>query len=375
MLIGQHWKVDTRFSDFCALRDALIAKESTAPKQPATAAGASGAEEPVEELGPVVAVERVRMVSVVTRTDPDSSEQYTAFGITVFPRAVAASGGEAFQTGEEWTVYRRFSDFSELRAKLIVIDPLAFEKVEYPVRRLSMFGGGSSAKVNTERRVGLERWLTAVLQEPSANEPVSRFAAEDTAAPPAPKPEPTTTPAAATPVVAETTEVVDPAAEPPAWQVRKVKITPTAVADEAAAIGAKEDTAYTLRIYPRAEGVEVWEVCTKYSEFCTLRASLRASCGAVLRSNDRSFPVNRVWGWGGLNAKAADDRLAALQTWMDNVVGLRPDASPLIEFITPPAEEATGTDDPSPNTAVESVDITGGAGSAEAAAWGASLTT
>ena len=58
----------------------------------------------------------------------------------------------------------------------------------------------------------------------------------------------------------------------------------------------------------------------------------------MLRSNDRSFPVNRVWGWGGLDTKASDERLTALQIWMDNVVGLRPDATPLVEFISPAAE-------------------------------------
>ena len=66
--------------------------------------------------------------------------------------------------------------------------------------------------------------------------------------------------------------------------MRKVKITPTAVADEAGAAGAKEDTAYTLWIYPRAEGADAWEVCKKYLLRSTLSVKLTVGMGGTHES-------------------------------------------------------------------------------------------
>jgi hypothetical protein len=101
-----------------------------------------------------------------------------------------------------------------------------------------------------------------VLKEPIANLPVSRFAAQDAAPPPAPKRPPSpavdkTPPPAAVKETAPGSAAEAP--DPPAWQLRKVKIVPTdaspAVA-ETVSKAAKEDTVYTLRVYPRAEGTE-----------------------------------------------------------------------------------------------------------------------
>lgn len=336
---------------------------------------AEGAE---HDDGPVVPVERVRMVSVVTRTDK-KGKQYTAFGITVFPLPVATSGGEGFETAEEWVVYRRFSDFVELRTKLITIDKQAFEGLEFPSQRVTMFS--NAAKVNTGRRLALERWLTEVLARPTSNEVVSRFAAQEAEKPPAPE-----TPTAAPEPASSATDAVAaadaPAAAEPAaaaaeqrtWRVRKVKMSATAASDDEQGLaGAKEDTAYTVHVYPREEGGTPWEVPRRYSEFCTLRAALRASCGAVLRSNDRVFPVDRVWSRKQLDTKAADERLAALQIWMDNVVGLRPDEPKLVEFISPVVVGKEGDATASVDSGADAV--AGGEAGADQAAWGASLTS
>jgi hypothetical protein len=108
---GQHWKVNKRFSDFCSLRDALISKESASPAATITAGRASATAETVKlPVGPTVAVECVKMVSVATRSDPDTSEQYTAFGITIFPRATASPDVEGFVT----YVQRQCNDTSPL---------------------------------------------------------------------------------------------------------------------------------------------------------------------------------------------------------------------------------------------------------------------
>lgn len=325
--------------------------------------------------GPLTPVERVRMISVVTRTDT-KGKQYTAFGITVYPLPVAAGdGGDTFVTAEEWVVYRRFSEFVELRAQLVALDK-TFEQLEFPSKRFNMFGG--AAQVNTERRLTLERWLTAVLAQPISNKLVSKFVAPDL--------EPVTA------GDASSAGGVESAAESAAesfvtpgptldsgpqdgethrsWCVRKIKIAPgTAAGDgEQALGGGKEDTVYKMQIHPRGKGSEPWEVSRKYSEFCTLRAALRKSCGAVLRSNDRVFPVNRVWTRKQLDTKAAEDRLTALQTWIDNIVGLRPDEPALLDFVSP---ETVGDGE---NAATENLDADEVTGEG-VAAWGVSLTS
>lgn len=294
---------------------------------------------------PLVPIERVRMISVVTRMD-DKGKQYTAFGITIYPLPVASGeGGSEFVTAKEWIIYRRFSEFVELRTQLSALDK-TFEQLEFPPKRVSMFAG--TAQINTGRRLALERWLTAVLAQPISNELVSRFAAPDLelATPDE------TLGADGTESAAESaaTSATDPSPAPEiadvatnrTWRLRKIRITVPTDDGEQAHGGGKEDTVYTVHIHPREKDVAPWEVSRKYSEFCTLRAALRKSCGAVLRSNDRVFPVNRVWTRKQLDTKAADDRLTSLQMWMDNVVGLRPDEAALMEFVTP---EAAGDDE------------------------------
>jgi hypothetical protein len=321
----------------------------------------------------VVPVERVRMVSVVTRTD-DKGKQYTAFGITVYPLPVAAGDGEEqFVTADEWVVHRRFSEFVKLRTQLLALDK-TFESLEFPSKRVSVFAG--AAQVNTERRLALERWLTAVLAQPISNTLVSQFAAPDLEAPA--QDNAVAAPPAAKSVAKLSSEPASPCgtegtATQRTWRVRKVKIAATVLADEdgQALVGGKEDTAYTLQVHLREMDSEPWEVSRKYSEFCTLRAALRKSCGTVLRSNDRIFPVDRVWTRKQMDTKAAENRLTALQTWMDNIVGLRPDESALMDFVSP---EATEDDEngPSRNAGMEQLAVDAGEASA---AWGASLTS
>ena len=338
----------------------------------AAAVGAA-AETRVEK--PLVPVERVRMVSVVTRTD-EKGKQYTAFGITVYPLPVATGvGGGEFVTAEEWVVHRRFSEFVELRTQLLALDK-QFEQVEFPSKHASMFTG--AAQVNTARRLALERWLTAVLAQPTSNKLVSRFVEPEVAAatPNAASAADSAKPATASVATPASEPTPASAAEDPAmrrtWRLRKVKIAaavPTGD-DAQTPAGAKEDTAYTLQVHPREKGSEFWEVSRKYSEFCTLRVALRKSCGAVLRSNDRVFPVERVWNRKQLDTKAAENRLTALQTWMDNVVGLRPDEVALMDFVS--AETSAGGEVvASRNGGIEEPVVQA---SEASAAWGASLT-
>ncbi len=326
---------------------------------------------------PAVPVERVRMVSVVTRTD-DKGKQYTAFGITVYPLpAAAGDGSETFVTAEEWVVHRRFSEFVNLRNKLLALDK-TFEPLEFPSKRVSMFTG--AAQVNTERRVALERWLTAVLAQPISNPLVSQFVAPDLEAAAAEEEASAAAATAAAAADAKLTSEATPACETEGtatqrtWRVRKVKILATeGNEDDRVLVGGKEDTAYILQVHLREVDGEPWEVSRKYSEFCTLRAALRKSCGTVLRSNDRIFPVDRVWTRKQMDTKAAENRLTSLQTWMDNIVGLRPDEVALMDFVSP---EATDDDESgsSPNAGACMEQPTLDEGEASAA-WGASLTS
>jgi hypothetical protein len=263
----------------------------------------------------------------------------------------------------------------ELRAQLLALDK-QFEQVEFPSKHASIFTG--AAQVNTARRLALERWLTAVLAQPTSNKLVARFVEPEVAAATpgdalaadSDKP----APASVANTASEPTPA--PAAEDPAtrraWRLRKVKIAAAVPTGDAAqtAGGIKEDTAYRLQVHPREKGSEFWEVTRKYSEFCTLRVVLRKSCGAVLRSNDRVFPVERVWDRKQLDTKAAENRLAALQTWMDNVVGLRPDEVALMDFVSPESA-SDGEDVASRNAGVEGAVVQAGEASA---AWGTSLT-
>jgi hypothetical protein len=328
---GEHWEVQKRFSDFVVLRDVLLAKEVAAGRtQPATPnsegaepggaaeAKVGGEEEAAadaEDRSMGVGFERIEMVGVAVRSEAaglrGKQSKYALFEVKVYPKKPSPPPSPHSSPSEpppqqvdepSWVVRRRFNDFIRVHEALLAADHKRFSAITFPSHGRGWAGGWLGAnetapKCMSERRKGLQQWLTDLLPIPTAQHALIDFLRKEEST--SPEKVGDTTEAAASdsaqmesgsqtekhegtgalaePTVTTSSEATDSSSLP---VVRKVKV-------RAVPECRKEDTVYTLTVEPKdTADVQPWTIIRKYSEFGMLRGKMSGAAAAL------SFPVH-----------------------------------------------------------------------------------
>jgi hypothetical protein len=388
---GEHWEVQKRFSDFVVLRDVLLAKEVAAGRtQPATPnsegaepggaaeAKVGGEEEAAadaEDRSMGVGFERIEMVGVAVRSEAaglrGKQSKYALFEVKVYPKKPSPPPSPHSSPSEpppqqvdepSWVVRRRFNDFIRVHEALLAADHKRFSAITFPSHGRGWAGGWLGAnetapKCMSERRKGLQQWLTDLLPIPTAQHALIDFLRKEEST--SPEKVGDTTEAAASdsaqmesgsqtekhegtgalaePTVTTSSEATDSSSLP---VVRKVKV-------RAVPECRKEDTVYTLTVEPKdTADVQPWTIIRKYSEFGMLRGKMSGAAAAL------SFPVARVYSRirDTFDDTVAGQREEALETWLVNVLGLRADFPALLSFLAPSDPEKSGADATGNNT-------------------------